>query len=241
MMRLSLHLNPLAAMRRIGGENTIDLLKGAVVADLVGVDGVVCRLDEHGFVTARDVAAVRSAIDTHLTVEVEPVEGAVLQALEVKPEQVTFVPSIEVARGAGLDVARYATELKESVRTLHASGVSASVLVAPIVTTLKEIRRLEFDFITLDSTRLAQAASSAEAVEAFEEFEAAALGATRLGLRVLAQGSLDARTVGLFARLGTVEEVSLGHRLYARAFLIGLDRAISEVRETIHRQDLRVD
>ncbi|MFH0883770.1 MAG: pyridoxine 5'-phosphate synthase [bacterium] len=239
MIRLSLHLNPLVALRRIGGEDAVDLLRGAVAADLAGVDGIACRLDEHGFVTVRDVATVRSAIDAHLTVEVESFEGAVLHALEVKPDQVTFVPPVEVEDGAGLDVSAYATELRESVRTLHASGVEASVLVAPNISLLKEVRRLEFDYVTLNSTRLARASTPAEAIEAFEEFETAALGASRLGLRVLAQGSLDARNAGLLAGLGTVEEVFLDHRLYARAFLIGLDRAIAEVREATHRQGVR--
>ena len=159
MIRLSLHLNPLVALRRIGGEDAVDLLRGAVVADLAGVDGIACRLDEHGFVTVRDVTTVRSAVDMHLTVEVEPVEGAVLHALETKPDQVTFVPPVEVDPGMGLDVAAFSAEMKESVRTIHASGVEASVLVAPNISQLKEVRRLEFDYVTLDSTQLAKGAA----------------------------------------------------------------------------------
>lgn len=239
MIRLSLHLNPLVALRRIGGEDAVDLLRGAIVADLAGVDGVACRLDPHGFVTVRDVSMVRSAIDTHLTIEVEPEEGAVLHALEVKPDQVTYVPPIDVDAGSGLDVPVHATEMKESVRTIHASGVEASVLIAPVISQLKEVRRLEFDYVTLDTTRLARATTPAEAIDAFEQIESAALAATRLGLRVLAQGSLDARSAGLLAGLGTVEEVFLDHRLYSRAFLIGLDKAVAEVRDSILRQGSR--
>ena len=92
------------------------LLAGAVAADLAGADGVVCRFDRHGFVTAQELAAVRSAISTHLTIELDPEDSLVMQALELKPDQVTFVTPFEAESGIGVDLAMYAGEIKDCLR-----------------------------------------------------------------------------------------------------------------------------
>lgn len=234
-MRLSIQLNPLAALRRIGGEGSVDLLKGAVAADLSGLDGIVCQLDSHGFVTKRDLATIRQATSLHMTVEIEPVESLVLQALELKPDQITFVPSVEAEFGEGLDLSSLKMDLRESVRSIRAAGVDTSVLVSPSVANMKEARKMELDFVTLSSFRLAQAGTTGESIDAYEEFESAALGANKLGLRVIAQGAIDHRSASILVGLGTVEELVLDHRFLARSFLVGLEKAVSEVHAQISR------
>lgn len=236
-MRLSIHLNPFAYMSRIGGEGSTSLLQAAVAADLAGADGIVVRPDQHGFVTGADVARLQDAADTHLALEIEPGEGTVREAMELHPHQVTFVAPID-AEG-GLDTAMLGAEGKESIRSLHAAGIEVAALLKPGIPMLKELRRIGADIVVLDASAFAGAREERDAISAFEEIEASALAAEKLGLRVIAQGGLDHRAAALLGTLGTIEELVLDQRLFARAFLLGLDKAVGEFRQSLQWTPVR--
>jgi pyridoxine 5-phosphate synthase len=227
-MRLSIHLNPFAYTSRIGGTGSVSLLQAAVASDLAGADVLVLRLDEHGFVTARDVSQIRSATSTHVSLEIESGTESVKAALELKPNQVTFVPPID--SDEGLDTASMGGEAKEAIRSFQASEIEVAALLHPNLSLLKEFRRMGGNFVVLDASALSAATDSRETLEAFEAIESAAIAASKLGLGVLAQGALDHRTAALLQTLGTIEELVLDQKLFARAFMLGLDRAFSEYR-----------
>jgi pyridoxine 5'-phosphate synthase PdxJ len=237
-MRLSIHLNPFATMRNVGGEGSIDLLKAAVTADLAGADGVVLQLDRHGFIRPDEVRDIRAAVSPHLAIEVEPDEDSVRAAMDLHPDQVTIVPPLEAEEG--LDPASLTGEVRDLVRSMQAAGIEVAVLLRPAVSLLKDLKRLGADFVVLDSSKLTSASSPAEELEAFEALESAALAANKLQLRVIAKGSLDHRTAGLLASLEIIEELVLDHRLFARAFLHGLDRAVAEYRGTLQTSTPRI-
>lgn len=231
-MRLSVHLDTLARLRAQSPDKTPDLLNGAVALDLAGADGIVARLEERGgAVTIPDLTLLRQAVRTTLALEIEPSESLVHTAMELRPSLVTFVPP----RGdeGGLDVAANAARLKEAIKSLRAVDVQVSVRILPVIAQAKEARRLHTDFVTLDSRGYATARTPDATLSHFEEIEATALGAEKLGLRVIASGGLDHTNIGPVAGLGTVEEAVLGHRLFARALFTGMDRAFTELRDAV--------
>jgi pyridoxine 5-phosphate synthase len=64
--------------------------------------------------------------------------------------------------------------------------------------------------------------------------EAAALAAQQ-GLKVAAGHGLTYRNVGQVASAREIEEFNIGHNIIARAVLVGLGRAVREMREAIRR------
>ncbi|HEB84589.1 MAG TPA: hypothetical protein ENI92_06260 [Bacteroidetes bacterium] len=239
-MRLAVHLNPVAQMRRLGGGDVPDPLGAALAADLAGADGIACRLNlSREPISDRDIANLKEAIRSHLNVEVELQEDLLRTAIDLAPDQVTLVPPEGAEPEEGLDVVGYSHEIKDAVAMFHAAEIEVSLLVAPDISQIKEARRLESDYITLNTTAFAAARSPRDAVIHLEEIESGALGAHRLGMRVLVARGLDHRSLAPLAGFDTIEEAILDHRLYARALFVGLERALAEVRETVRWQTPR--
>ena len=63
----------------------------------------------------------------------------------------------------------------------------------------------------------------------------AARAGSKLGLRVLAGHGLDYRNVRPVARLPEIVELNIGHAIVARATLVGMDRAVREMKELLRR------
>ncbi|MCB2198419.1 pyridoxine 5'-phosphate synthase [bacterium] len=232
MMRLSVHLTPLARFRALGNHAEPDLFTSALAVDLAGADGIVCRLEEDGPIDIKALAVLKKIVRSHLTIEVEPNDGLLRTAMELKPDQVTLAPHSKAA-SQGLDVIANATPLRKQIRSLHAAGIDVSLQVMPEIEQVKEARKLEADAITLSVARYTKADSADDAVIYLEEIEASALGANRLGLSTLVSFAVDHRNVAPLAALGTIDEVVLGHRLFARSMYVGLDRALGEVRDAV--------
>ena len=56
-----------------------------------------------------------------------------------------------------------------------------------------------------------------------------------LGLDVAAGHGLDYGNVGEVAAIREIEELNIGHAIVARAVLVGMERAVREMREAIER------
>jgi pyridoxine 5'-phosphate synthase PdxJ len=226
-MRLSVRLDPLLALRGQGDMGGVSLLKGAVAADLAGADGVVCRLQDPS--TAEELLALRKSVGTHLGVDLAPGDATIRAAQELQPDLVTFVSAGPPRDDEAVELAG-AGGLKDHVRTLHASGVDVSVLIGPDVAMVKEARKLEVDFVSLNVSSFASARSSQDALVELEAIEGAALAAVRLGMRVMVTHGASVRNLPSLASLGTVEEAVVGRELFQRALFAGLDRAFGELR-----------
>ena len=236
-MRLSVHLNSLAQFRAEGNHATPDLFNSALAADLAGADGIVCRLEENGPIDIKELASLKKMVKSHLTIEVEPNDALLRTAMEIKPDQVTLVLGGDSSRG--LDVVTNSLTLREQVRSLHAAGIEVSLQIMPEIEQVKEARKLEADAVTLSVVRYTKADSADDAIIYLEEIEAAALGAKRLGMTTLATYALDHRNIAPLASFGTIDETILGHRLFARSFFIGLERAFAELRDVVRWQSAR--
>ncbi len=64
--------------------------------------------------------------------------------------------------------------------------------------------------------------------------ESAQLAAS-LGLRVGAGHGLNYTNVRRIAQIPEVAELNIGHSIISRAALVGLDRAVREMKELVHR------
>jgi pyridoxine 5-phosphate synthase len=62
--------------------------------------------------------------------------------------------------------------------------------------------------------------------------EGAALG-TQYGILVAAGHGLTYRNVGAVAGISEVAEFNIGHNIIARSIFVGLERAVTEMREAI--------
>jgi len=212
-----------------------DPAAAGIVAEVAGADGVAARLrEDRRPVTERDVRALRAAA-RRFTLEL-PVDPTVLEiALDVAPAAACLVPgrAEEVPLERGLDCTRDPDRISRAVRELTAAGAAVSVLIDPDARQIRAALATGAVGVTLHTGRFAAARDAAARATAFADLRMAAAAAHELGLRIHAAHGLDARTACAVATLPGVEDVFLGHALFARALLVGLDRAVREVRHAL--------
>ncbi len=235
-MRLAVHTLTLRRLRELVGGAGPDVITGAAMLDMAGADGIVARLS-NAKLTAdeQDVKLLKAMVKSYLSVEVEPKEAPLRRVMDLHPDQVTLIPPEDSMREDGLDVVTQSSELEVVINSLKASGIDVSILVAPDITQIKEARKIGADFITLNAASFTGAETANEAMMNLEEIETVAMGAVKLGLRVLVTRGINHRNIAPLAAIDSIEEAILGHAFYARAIYVGMDRAFKEVVDSLHR------
>jgi len=84
-------------------------------------------------------------------------------------------------------------------------------------------------FVEIHTGRYSDALSEEEMEQEFELIAAAAEEAYEAGLRVNAGHGLNYVNTTRVAALETIEELSIGHAIMARAVFVGLDQAVREM------------
>ena len=71
-----------------------------------------------------------------------------------------------------------------------------------------------------------------------EKLQAGVKAAKKLGLRVNAGHGLTYQNVGLLVKSLDVKELHIGHSIVSRAVFVGIQKAVSEMKELIFKHNL---
>jgi pyridoxine 5-phosphate synthase len=156
-------------------------------------------------------------------------------AREVRPDFCTLVPEKRAERTTegGLDVVA-AGALERIVAALRKEGIGVSLFIDPDPAIIARARDLGAGTVELHTGYYCDApARSPEAARQLARLEAAARAAKAHGMRLGAGHGLDQASVGPVAALPHLEELNIGHGLVARAVMVGMERAVADLRAAI--------
>jgi pyridoxine 5-phosphate synthase len=207
-----------------------------VLAELGGADGITVHLrEDRRHIQDRDVRLLRQTVRTHLNLEMAPTDEMVAIALAIKPNYVTLVPEKreEVTTEGGLDVAGQISRLGEIVNKLQANAIPVSLFIAPDLAQIEASVKVKAQFIELHTGRYAEADSEASRKQELAVLAKGCEQAIRAGLRVNAGHGLTYWNVYPVACLAGMEELNIGHTIISRAALVGLERAVREMKQAI--------
>jgi len=233
---LGLNIDHVATVRQARRTVEPDPVAAAVLAELAGADGITVHLrEDRRHIQDRDVRLLRQTVRTHLNLEMAATEEMVGIALEVRPDYVTLVPERreEVTTEGGLDAVGQFDHLEGVVARLQGSGIPVSLFIDPNPAQIEAAARSRARFIELHTGRYAEAHGEVACAHELEALAAANAKAQALGLRVNAGHGLTYWNVGPVARLPGIEELNIGHSVIARAVLVGLERAVREMKQAI--------
>ena len=232
-MKLGVNVDHVATLRQARGTTYPSPLEAAVLCEKGGADGITIHLrEDRRHIQDADVFAFRKALKVPLNLEMANSPEIVDIALAAKPAEVCLVPERrqELTTEGGLDAAGQFTALQPSVARLKAAGIVVSLFIEPALRQLDAAVALGAPVVELHTGKYCDVAGAERAAELRRLVEAAQYG-FRAGLRINAGHGLNYENLPAFlAAVPHLDTLNIGHSIVARAVLVGMERAVREMK-----------
>jgi pyridoxine 5-phosphate synthase len=237
-LRLGVNVDHVATLRQARRETYPDPVIAAALAELAGADQITIHLrEDRRHIQERDLQLMRETVRTALNLEMAASAEMVQMAFSGKPDISTLVPERrqELTTEGGLDVVNGRETIRKVVKSLRDSGIEVSLFIDPDLEQVRAAHRSDANAVELHTGRYCDAPTPTERARELARLVDAAKGATRLGLRVAAGHGLNYENVRVIAAIEEITELNIGHAIVARAVLVGMERAVRDMIETMRR------
>jgi pyridoxine 5-phosphate synthase len=234
--RLGVNVDHVATLRQARRAAYPDPVTAASLAELAGADQVTIHLrEDRRHVQDRDLLVLRKTVTTRLNLEMAAAQEMVKIAYEVKPDIVTLVPERreELTTEGGLDAVGARDHVRRVVKTLRDADIEVSLFIDPDLDQVKSAHRAEADTVEFHTGRYCDARLASDRRKELARLVDSCKAAAKLGLRVAAGHGLNYQNVLPVAAIGEIDELNIGHAIVARAVLVGMERAVREMKELL--------
>jgi pyridoxine 5-phosphate synthase len=234
--RLFVNVDHVATIREARKTYEPDPLKAALLIEKIGVEGITVHLrEDRRHIQDKDVRIIHNSIKTKLNLEMAAIKEMVDLALELKPYQVSLVPEKrqEITTEGGLDVFSQIPELLNIQKRIKNQGIFFSLFVDPDIRQIEASKEVEADSIEINTGVYSELTDQTKIEKELARIREAAKQAKRLGLRVFAGHGLNFDNVKAIVAIPEIEELNIGHFLVAQSVYIGIEEAVSIMKQVI--------
>ncbi len=235
MPHLGVNIDHVATVRQARNTYEPDPVWAAVLAELGGADGITIHLrEDRRHIQDRDVRLLRESVHVKLNLELACEPGVLDVACQIRPDQATLVPESreEVTTEGGLDVVTHQRQVSEAVRRLQDAGITVSLFIDPDAKQVEAAAATQAEAIELHTGCYALAMGDSRHDELVRLVEAGRL--TRECKMILNAGhGLNYHNVQPVAAIQGMDELNIGHSIVARAVMIGMERAVREMKSLL--------
>jgi pyridoxine 5-phosphate synthase len=237
MIRLGVNVDHVATVRQARRADQPDPVEAALLAEKAGADGITVHLrEDRRHIQERDVQLMRDRLETKINLEMAVTPAMVALAAALGPDDACFVPEKreELTTEGGLDVAAHKGKIEQAVRRLQDCGIHVSLFIDPEQSQLEASKEIGAHAVEIHTGAYCNAAGSERGKELAALERASAL-AQSLGLEVHAGHGLTYDNVLPIAAISQIVELNIGHSIVARAVIVGIERAVREMKELIRK------
>jgi pyridoxine 5-phosphate synthase len=210
-------------------------VEAARLAADAGAHGITIHLrEDRRHIQDADVWAMREGQPLPLNLEMGNAPEILEIALAVKPDEVCLVPERreEVTTEGGLDVAGNLESLRRSCDRLQEAGIAVSLFIDPEPRQIEASIQLGVPMIELHTgTFCEEAGAMREAC--LQQLSAAAEQAHTAGIQVNAGHGLNLENLADLFPVPHLHTLNIGHSIIARAVVVGMREAVSEMLATM--------
>jgi pyridoxine 5-phosphate synthase len=235
MPELGVNIDHVATIRQARKTSEPDPVAAAVLCELAGADAITVHLrEDRRHIQDRDVRVLRETVRIKLNLELSVADEIVGIACQLKPEQATVVPERreEITTEGGLDVVAHRAATAKTIERLRAAGISVSLFLDADSRQIELAKQLGADAVELHTGQYALARGAAQQDQLVALTTAGKL-ICDLGMHLHAGHGLNFHNVVPVARIPAMRELNIGHSIVSRAVLVGLERAVREMKALI--------
>jgi pyridoxine 5-phosphate synthase len=225
MIRLGINIDHVATLRQARRTIYPSVLQAAIVAERAGADLITVHLrEDRRHIQDADVlelaeAFKSGALTTHMNLESAIVDDMIEHACRIAPRDVCLVPEKreEITTEGGLDVVKYAQEVKRAMTRLSDAGV----------------QQVSLFVVELHTGCYADVTTPDAQMYELERIRAAAFEGKRLGLRIHAGHGLHFTNVQAVAAIPVIDELNIGHAIVAQSIFDGFEKTVRDMKAEI--------
>lgn len=235
-MLLGVNIDHVATLRNARGEKDPNVAAAAMICEMAGADGITTHLrEDRRHIKDNDVYTLRKLLKTRLNLEMAVTSEMQKIALEVLPENCCLVPEKreELTTEGGLDVLGQLDKITKFVEPLKTAGIIVSLFIDPDKNQISAAKKTGAQFIELHTGRYSESYGTKNEEAEFLKLKEAAFYAQSLGLKVNAGHGLTYENVHRMKEIPELIELNIGHNIIAKAVFVGLQSAVSEMKNLI--------
>jgi len=236
MPTLGVNIDHVATVRQARLTNEPDPVWAATLAELGGADGITLHLrEDRRHIQERDLHLMRQTVAVKLNLELACDDDVVAIACDARPYQVTLVPERreELTTEGGLDVVGNPSRVADAVKRLQDAGIIVSLFLDPDKAQIDAGIATGATAVELHTGAYAHASASYAAEAELETLCEAGRQIRAAELTLHSGHGLTYRNVGPIAAIPDMCELNIGHSIIARAIMVGLERAVRDMKRLI--------
>ena len=233
MPELGVNIDHVATVRQARRTYEPDPVWAAALAELGGADCITLHLrEDRRHILDRDLKILRQTVSVKLNLEMACQREVLQIACEVKPDQATLVPEKreEITTEGGLDVFSQRDRVAEVTGRLKQAGIPVSLFLDPDPRQIEAAAEVEAHAAELHTGQYALARPGKAQQKELDTLKAAGARVRQLGMTLHAGHGLTYRNVRPVAAIDGMHELNIGHSIVARAIMVGLEKAVREMK-----------
>lgn len=243
MIRLGINIDHVATLRQARRTIYPSPLKAAQISEQAGADLITVHLrEDRRHIQDADVLELAAAfknggLHTHMNLETAIVDDMIAHACMIAPRDICIVPEKreEITTEGGLDVEKYAAQVKTAMEKLTHAGVQQiSLFVDPTIEAMQAAAYVGAPVVELHTGCYADALTADAQAHELERIRTAAQEGNRLGLRIHAGHGLHYTNVQAVAAIALIDELNIGHAIVAQAVFDGFEKAVRDMKAIMH-------
>ena len=238
-MILGVNVDHVATLRQARLGIDPEPVMAATLAILGGADGITVHLrEDRRHINDRDLDLLKNIVPVELNLEMAATGEMIRIASKKLPDLVTLVPEKrnELTTEGGLDVKTNRKKIKDAVKTLKDSGIIVSLFINPHEEDVEISKETGADMVEIHTGGYSNQKGEKQEKELLRVIRSVRK-AVDSGLRANAGHGLNYVNVSRIAEIEGIRGLYIGHSIISRAVLVGLERAVREMKELINNAE----
>ena len=231
-IKLCVNVDHIATLRQARGGTYPDPVKGAMLCEENGADGITVHLrEDRRHIQDFDVFALRDVVNGKFNLEMALSDDIISVAEQVLPDQITLVPEKreELTTEGGLNVKDNISKISEFIKKFHDLDIEISLFIEPDTLVIDQSCDSGADFVEFHTGTYCNSVKDEDINRELARLYTAAEHAVKKGIRVNAGHGLNYKNTTPILGMNGLEELNIGHSIISQLIYSGLPVAVRDM------------